>query len=246
MDRIRRPPLIAAGVLMALVVIVEIGAAAFIGSGSGDQAEMDAICASEGLDPVAAPQSAADGPPGLGIPFLALIDVFLLRYLLLAVASLTFSNKNLGRIQGIATLVLSLVVLIVGIILLFISVAMLMLKISLLLAVPFGTLAYLALFGFFAKPAAASVLGFLFLLKIAGGVLMVLAQQRFLKSKSLVLLFLTSLLGGVIVSFLHGIVPVFLVSITDNIAALVVLVLGIIWAVNNLVGSIIAVVKIVT
>jgi len=47
----------------------------------------------------------------------------------------------------------------------------------------------------------------------------------------------------VVVTFLHGMVPGILVSITDDIAAIVLAIVAIIWAIVLLVGSIPAVVK---
>ena len=51
-----------------------------------------------------------------------------------------------------------------------------------------------------------------------------------LKSKALVLLFAFSILLTLLLSFLHGLVPGFLVSITDAIGGLVALVVGIVYA----------------
>jgi hypothetical protein len=56
--------------------------------------------------------------------------------------------------------------------------------------------------------------------------------------KGLVLLVLTSLVCNIIVAFLHGLVPIILVSIFDNIAALVVGIVAIVWAIVLLVLSI--------
>jgi VanZ family protein len=80
-------------------------------------------------------------------------------------------------------------------------------------------------------------------LKLAFAACLVLAHPRFLQNKGLVLIVLTSLLANVIISFLHGFVPVFLVSITDLIAALISGVLAAVWAVFLLVGAVISVVK---
>jgi MFS superfamily sulfate permease-like transporter len=49
-------------------------------------------------------------------------------------------------------------------------------------------------------------------LKIPFGVCLVLAQQRFRQNKGLVLMVLTFFVATAIVSFLHGLVPGFLVS----------------------------------
>jgi hypothetical protein len=80
-------------------------------------------------------------------------------------------------------------------------------------------------------------------LKLAFAVVLLLAHQRFLQNKGLVLIILTSLLANVILSFLHGIVPRLLVSITDAIGAIVVGILAAVWALIFLIGSIPAIVK---
>jgi hypothetical protein len=183
--------------------------------------------------------------PGLGIPYLALLDGIVLFTVGLMGISLLLKKSTHGRIQGILTLILALLVILGGIILIIVAFALLMIMIGLLTAVPFGTLAYLAIWGFFERTGANATLGVLMGLKIAFAVCMVLAHQRMLQSKGLVLLVLTSLLGNLIVGFLHGIVPLFLVSITDAIAAIVIGILAVIWAIILLIGAIISIIKII-
>jgi hypothetical protein len=74
-------------------------------------------------------------------------------------------------------------------------------------------------------------------------VLLALGHPRFLQNKGLVLIVLTSLLCSFVIGFLHSLVPVFLVSITDAIGGLIALILVILWAIFLLVGSLISVVK---
>ena len=81
------------------------------------------------------------------------------------------------------------------------------------------------------------------MLKLAFAACLILAHQRFIQNKGLVLIILTSLAANIIVSFLYGFVPVPLVSITDSIATIVVFVLVLVWAAFFLVGSIVSVVK---
>ena len=110
--------------------------------------------------------------------------------------------------------------------------------VSLFLAVPFGTLVYLALWGFFPVGKSAAILGLVLFLKLVFGALLVLAQPRFLQNKGLVLLVGTTLLCTVVLAFLHGFVPVILVSIVDDIAALIFAIIAIIWGIILLIGSI--------
>jgi hypothetical protein len=115
--------------------------------------------------------------------------------------------------------------------------------ISLLLSVPFGTLAYLAIYGFFDRTAASIILSLTLLLKLGFGISLVVAQQRFLQNIGLIIIVILALVGNVLVSFLHGIVPIFLVSITDAIAAIIVAILALIWAILLLIGAIISIIK---
>ena len=70
-----------------------------------------------------------------------------------------------------------------------------------------------------------------------------LAHQKFFAVKGLVLLLLSSLLANLVVSLLHAIVPGFLVSITDVVAAIIIGIIAIIWALSKLIGAIPASIK---
>jgi len=147
-----------------------------------------------------------------------------------------------GRIQGVATLVFSVLLIIAALVLLVIAVAQLILMVSLLLAVPFGTIAYLILWGFFPRGQAGVLLSLLMFLKLVFAGMLVAAQPRFLANKGLVALTLTTLVCTIVIAFLHGLVPGILVSITDDVAAIVFAVVGIVWAIVLLIGSIPAIV----
>jgi hypothetical protein len=219
-------------ILFALVVLVELGSSLIIGGGSAE----DAITSQE--DMAITVTGEVDEPPGRAITYLALVDGILLYTVVLIGLSLLVPEKLLARAQGVLTLIGSIILIIVGIILVIIAFIELLVMVSLFFAFPFGTAAYLGLWGFFPRGDAAVLLSLLMFLKLAGCVFLVLAQQRFLQMKGLVLLVLTSLVCNIIVAFLHGLVPIILVSIFDNIAALVVGIIAIIWAIVLLVLSI--------
>ena len=80
-------------------------------------------------------------------------------------------------------------------------------------------------------------------LKFGFIVCLILAHQRFLQNKGLVLIVLTSLLANLIIGFLHNFVPGPLVSITDAIGAIIVGILAVIWAIVLLIFSIISIIK---
>jgi hypothetical protein len=184
-----------------------------------------------------------DNPPGLGIPYLALVDAVVVFTVAIMAAGILFPQSLEGRIQGLATLIFAIVLILLAIGLAFLAFGKLLLMVSLLLSFPFGPLIYLALFGFFDRGGADVLLSLSMLLKVAFAVCLVLAQLRFLQNVGLILIIATSLVATVIVSFLLGFVPSFLASITDAIAAIIVAILAIIWAIVLLIGSIPAILK---
>jgi hypothetical protein len=217
-ERLRLPFFVVAVVCLGFAVLLEVGSALFLSSGRGQ-------------------------PPGLGVPYLALVDGTVLFMVLLMALSLLVGQNLEGRIQGIASLVFSIVIIIVGIVLLFVAINLLLLMVGLLLAVPFGTIAYLAVFGHFPRGTAATFLALVLLLKIVFAICLPLAQQRFLAMKGLVVLVLLSFVASIVVAFLHGLVPGILVSITDAIAAIVLAIVGIVLAIVMLVFAIVAIVR---
>ena len=254
MDKLRKLPFIIALILMALVLGVKLGGPSFLPSPKKTEAEiLKTIAGDEELqkayeDDLDASQRQAlleqDAPPGVAIRTMALVDGLLLFTVGLIGLSLILRERLHGRVQGIITLIVSLLTLIGAVTLvLAVLLPLLLLMVGLLLAVPFGTLTYLALYGFFNRGGASILLGLLMTLKIGFTVCLLLAQQRFLQNKGLVLLILTSILCVVIVGLLHGIVPGFLVSITDAIAAIVLAIVAAIWALILLIGSVGSVIK---
>jgi hypothetical protein len=157
--------------------------------------------------------------------------------------SLLVPGRVQGRLQGIATLIVAILSLCGGIAIIFAAIAILLIMVALFLSVPFGTIAYLALYGFFDRAGASVALSLLMTLKIGFAICLVLAQQRFLQNKGLVLLIITSFIGNIIVSFLHGLVPIILVSITDTLAAIIVALIAVIWALVLLIGSLNSILK---
>ncbi|MBI4538148.1 MAG: hypothetical protein HY704_01390 [Gemmatimonadetes bacterium] len=224
MDNLRKPFFVVAVVVIAVAILVELGGGAVVGAHRVAQQ--------------------LDVPnPGLGIPYLALLDGLIAYTMLLMISPFLITERVHGRLQGIASLVVSLLAIIGGIFMILAAVALLLLMVAMLVAVPFGTLAYMALFGSFERGSAAMVLSMVMTLKLVFAGCLLLAHQRFLQNKGLVIIVAVSLLCTLIVQFLHGLVPLFLVSITDAIAAIVVAAIGVLWAVFILFGSIPAIVK---
>ncbi|HEV7241160.1 MAG TPA: hypothetical protein VGQ36_18145 [Thermoanaerobaculia bacterium] len=249
LDAIRKPFLFLSAILILLAVLVEIGAAILVQPTPVRQeipreilrqlSASELSAAREQMNAVGQNQE----PPGFGIQALARIDVILLLMVGLMALSLVIGDHLQGRVQGIISLIVGILVFLSAFKALFATLIELMIRVTLLLATPFGTIAYLAMYSFFDRAGAATILGLSWFLKIAAAVCLVLAHQRFLKQYGLILLFLTSLLGSFLVTFLHGFPPRFLVSITDPIAAIINDILALIWAIVTIVYGVIAVIK---
>ncbi len=245
LDELRKPFFVIALVLLLLAVSTEVGgglavSGSFAGNICNQLPDDDDI--RDECDPDEANRLKED-VPGLGIAYLGLIDGILLFTVGLMAASLLLPDSFHGRVQGIVTLIFAILLLLASLGLVFLALGKLLLMVGLFLSVPFGTIAYFAAFASFPRGAAAGVLSGIMLLKIGFIVCLLLAQQRFLQNKGLVLLILTSLLGNLIVSLLHGFVPGFLVSITDALAAIILAILAIIWLIVLFIGAIPAIIK---
>jgi hypothetical protein len=187
-----------------------------------------------------------DKPPGYGIAYMAALDGLVFYTVLLMGLSLLIPERIHGKAQGCATLLISFFACVGIIAMIFMAVGLLILMVTLLISPIFGTIAYFAIFGHFATTESRIVLASLMTLKLGFAVCLVFAHQRFLQNKGLVLIVLCSLLANIIISFLHGFVPGFLVSITDIIAALVIAIIALIWAIVFLIGALISIIKAVT
>lgn len=235
MNELRTPFFIVALVLMALVVLVEVGSPLVLGGGSAGGALVEQ---SQELEVDVSDVGGVDEPPGRGISYLVLVDGILLYTVVLMGVALLIPDRVHARVQGVITLIGSIILIIAALILAIIAFIELLVMVTLLAAVPFGTIAYLALWGFFPRGEAAVLLSLIMFLKLAFCAFLVLANQRFLMMKGLMLLVLTSLVCTLIIAFLQGLVPIILVSIFDDIGALIVAIIAIIWAIILLILSI--------
>lgn len=248
MDSLRRPPFFLAIILIALAILIELGTGIALGSGTPQSNDLASLIPRDDPELIAtfndleeegqlSNLASQDTPPGIAIPYLALVDGIVLFTVVLMAATLLIPHSIHGRVQGLATLIFSILLLFLALSLALAALSAVLLMVGLFLAAPFGTLAYLATFGFFNRGGASVALSLLMALKLGFAISLVVAQQRFLENRGLVFLLLTSLITNVIVSLLHGFVPGFLVSITDAIAALVVAILAILWSLFLLLGS---------
>lgn len=185
----------------------------------------------------------AGGGPGLGVRSVGIFDCLLLFTVLLIALSEVIPERIHGRLQGIGTLIVSILELLAAFAFVMLSLQMLVVLLALISSPPFGWIIYLAAFEL-DRSGASKELALSMLLKLFFAGFLVLAQERYLQNKGLVLLTLTSLVVNLIVSFLQGFVPGLLSPVTDAVAAIVVSVVTLIWAVWTLIMSVPAIVKV--
>lgn len=216
MDKIRKPFLVAALILAILVLLIELGTGL--------------VTAFFGLE----------DPPGIGIPYLAMVDGILVFTLAHMTISLIVPERVVGRVQGCITLVTGCLILLAAIVAIFVAITLVLLMIGLIVSF-FGAIIYLAVWGDFPRGAAAVILALLLVLKLVMAVCLVLAHQRFLTLFGLIALVITSLVLNIVIAFLHDFPPGILVSVFDVIAAIIVAILAIVWAIALIVGGVMGV-----
>lgn len=227
LDSMRKPIFIIALIAIGLAVLVELSSIALISNSSSSANALNVSVT------------------GQAIPSMAYLDGLIFFAALIIAIALLVPERVQSKVQGIVTVIVSFSLLLGCIVCIFKNLAMLFMMISLLLAVPFGTIVYFVIWAHFDTNTARIALSLIMTLKIVFAVCLVLAQQRFLQNKGLVLIILTSFLENLIIAFLYGLVPGFLVNPADRIAAIICGVLGAIWAVIYLIGGIISVVKVI-
>lgn len=218
----RIPFFVLAVLSMALVVAVELATLAFL-------------------------RNAADTPeslPGLGGPYLVLLDGILFYFVIVASLGYFRFKALAARIVAVATLILSLLGVVGSVLMIVAAVLAIMLMLGLLFATPFGTLAYLDLFANFPKQPALNALSLIMLLKVFFLLMLALTHPGYLKNKWLVILVGLSMLATWLTSTLIAWPPTFLSSITDAVGALITAVIALVWLIATLIASIVGIVKV--
>ncbi len=181
--------------------------------------------------------------PGLGGPYLALLDGILL-YSVIWMAVGHFRLKGLtSRVFSVVTLFVSLFGALGALLAILVAFELIMLMIGMFLAAPWGTIAYFVAFGRFPASAAIAALTLIMVLKLAFLVMLVLADRGYLQNKGLLILVALSLLATWLTSFLIALPPSFLASITDAVGGLITAIISFVWLIVIFVMSIIAVIK---
>jgi hypothetical protein len=228
LDTMRKPLFLIALIAILLAVLVELGSMSLV---------------SQKIDPQAAALDISAA--GKAVPSMAFLDGLLLFATTIIGIALLIPERLQSKVQGIVTLIFAIVLLVSCIMALFKYLTQLILMVSLLMAPIFGTIAYFAIWAHFDTGSVRIALSLIMLLKIIFALCLVLSQQRFLQNKGLVLIIATSFLATLLITFVYGLVPGFLVSIADVIASLVICVLAIIWGCIYMVGGVISVVKVI-
>ena len=243
--------MVVAAFCMLAVVGLELGSTLLLEPVALSDAEFERIMIEEGVDEDEREEaldqrravSDADDPPGLSIPALASIDVLLMLSIVGLASSLIVPDRVLARVVAPANLVVAFLVILAGIIVFIVTMVLLFLMVGLFLAPPFGTITYLVRWGFFPRGEAQTLLGILLLLKIVMFVFLFSASPRVIKNKGMMAMIGTSVVLQLVIGFLLSVVPLPLVSITDAVGALIVLIVGIIWAIVILVGALIGTIR---
>jgi hypothetical protein len=226
LDSMRKPFFVVSLIAIFLAVVVELGSIVFLGTNTSSS-------------------TLGVSPTGKAIPAMAFLDGLILFATVIIGIALLIPERVQSKIQGIVTLVFSIFLVLGCIVVIFADIALLVLMVSLLMAIPFGTIAYFAIWAHFETGIGQAALSMLMTLKIIFAVCLVLAHQRFLQNKGFVLIIITSFISNLIIGFLYALVPGFLVSITDDIGGIIVCILAIIWAVVYLIGGIMSVIKVI-
>jgi hypothetical protein len=125
LDSMRKPIFIVALIVIFLTVLAEVGSMAIVGS------------------PTAAATQLGLSATRWAIPALPLLDGLLLFATVIIAIALFVPDRVQSKVQGAVTVLFSLFLLLIAIRVFFVNLALLFVMIALLLAIPFGTIAYL-------------------------------------------------------------------------------------------------------
>lgn len=173
---------------------------------------------------------------------LAFVDAVTLLTILLIAASQFVPAATMAKVQGAITLLFAILLLVAAVVFVIPVIAQLYVMLGLLFAVPFGTLIYVFTYGSFDRGSAMMLLPWLFSMKVAFGISLVVNSERYLENAGLVLAVLSTMLASIVVSLLYGLVPGILLSVADAIAAILIVALAVVWIIALAAGAILSLV----
>jgi len=176
---------------------------------------------------------------GYAIPALALFDSLLVLTVALIGAPFVFTHAAVGKFQGIVTFFVAVSTIGASFVMIFKCISMLF--------VMFGTLVvffpYAFAFASFGVAESGLILLLVLFLKLGFLILLILSHQRFLTNIGLLRLIAYSILLTLLASFMHGLPPSFLASITDDLAGIAISLVSLFVAIKFLLSSLPAVRK---
>lgn len=177
-------------------------------------------------------------PPGFGLEADGLYLWIVFFSILISLIGMLITKATVQRAGMIASLINSVIVILMSILLIVKAIVKLVIMIVLLLALPFGPLIYLAIYGTFAKGVVLATGGLGLLCKIVAAILLSIGASQVVKVKSAALLLLTGFVTFFIIEFVLGFVPSPFASIADAIIGIIIAIIVILWSIFILIGSI--------
>src|SRR5215467_8082378 len=155
LDSMRKPFFLVSLIAIFLAVFVELGSMAVLG-------------------PHTSANTLGASPTGKAIPAMAFLDGLIFFATLIIGIALLIPERVQSKVQGIVTLIFSILLVLGCIAVIFADIALLLLMVSLLMSVPFGTIAYFAIWADFHTGEAQAALGMVMTLKIVFAIFLVL------------------------------------------------------------------------
>lgn len=180
----------------------------------------------------------ASAAEGLSMPAMGLIDGLLLWLLLTLVTSTIIPAPVHNKLRALLTPLVYLVAVIVAVFVFFGGVLKLTLMLSLLLAVPFGPLVYLSVYGNFGTDGVTLVTGIVTGFRAAVLVILCISSWRYLKNKTLISMATAGFISGFLVGLIFALLPGILHSVGDAVLAIIFAVLASVMSIVMFVRSI--------
>lgn len=176
--------------------------------------------------------------PGYALEADGLFLWVVLFSILVSLIGMVAATASVIRGGMVASAVSSVIVIILSVALIVMAIIELTIMIGLLMALPFGPLIYLGIYGNFPKGVLMLVAGVGLLCKAGAALLVFMGGPQLARMKSSVLMFVTAVGTFFIMELVFGIVPGPFAGIADGILGIIFAVVAIVWAVVVLSGAI--------
>ena len=183
-------------------------------------------------------EGAPPDPPGYSLEADGLYLWVVFFSILISLIGMLITKASVHRVGMIISFINSIIVIFISIFLIVQAILKLIIMFGLLLALPFGPLIYMAIYGAFPKGPVLILGGLGLLCKIVAAVLLWIGGSQMIRIKSATLLLITGFVTFFIIEFGLGFVPVIFCSIADAIIGIIIAIVVIIWSIFILIGSI--------